>query len=100
MTKHRKLKINMLTAPGKIHSIVDANVMCVKRFACSLDDGANIHINSSLYSIRSLLLIDTSKISLTAVMASSLLDATTTPFPPAKPLALTTNAGKSALQQN
>jgi len=33
-------------------------------------------------------------------MASSLLDATTTPFPPAKPLALTTNAGKSALQQN
>lgn len=33
-------------------------------------------------------------------MASSLLDATMTPFPAAKPLALTTKAGKSALQQN
>src|SRR6218665_176485 len=28
---------------------------CVKRFACSVHDGANIHINSSLYSIRCML---------------------------------------------
>lgn len=46
------------------------------------------------------MLIATSRIPLTALMASSLLDATMTPFPAAKPLALTTNAGKSALQQN